>query len=331
MALNEWDEDSLVALYRRYQAERDNIPWARYQPIISAAREMVAGAESEQRMAAISEQANRMYVQQAAGNDREAAVAWTARGKAKQGLRARVFSDLAALFRDFIDSINPARWVPVAVTAALLAAVLPFVVTQQPGKSDSAELVASHLPALQNQHSLVSRQLGALNELQMGFASSASDFSRAFNAGMLFVDIISLSANPDDPLLQRAVTRIRQDLNDTITGISDMERAELGDRLQAYYSDNPMSSVFVFGQWVETAYLLAGIGAETGDLAALEKVLGGGSDMADLLRSGNQYQVQMDTEFGELDALVVNDGFRQGELDRVSAILLKMRTIYALR
>ena len=328
MAMN-WDEDRINAMYRQYQATRDGIPWSRYQPIREAAREMTLQVESERHIAEILRKAEEMYPPKAESGVIDLASARQRKQQrgAPDNLGARLKNSLSSLQ----DSLNPARWVPLAAAAAVVLAIAPLVITDDGPGSDSP-FVAQQTQILQDNAGSVSSQLAALGDMQYGFISGSSEFSEAFRAGILFVDLISLSKNPSDPQLGRVVDAVVSDLGEKagISSPDELDAAELtsiGDNLQAYYSRSSQSSVFVFGQWVESTYLLSGILAE-GDTDALAEALRSAGDIRDLLSTGGFLTPALTQDLDTLQGLAEADELEAAALQRASGLLLKLRTQY---
>lgn len=329
MAVN-WDEDRINAMYRHYQATRDGIPWERYQSIREAAREMTLRAESERHMAEIMQKAREMFPETSGTDVVDLA---TARRRIKQRgpastLGGRLKSSLASLQ----DSFSSTRWVPLAAAAAVVMAVTPLVITQDGPGSDSP-FVAQQTEILQDNAGAVSSQLAALGDMQYGFTSAASEFSEAFSAGILFVDLISLSGDPADPQLGRVVDAVMTGMGEK-AGISPPDNldakalTQIGDRLQAYYSRSSESSVFVFGQWVESTFLLSGVVSES-DSGALTDALESAGDIRNLLDTGGFLNPALSKDLDRLESMADAGPLDTAALKRTSGLLLKLRTLYS--
>lgn len=329
MAVN-WDEERINAMYRQYRMSRDGIPWYRYQPILDAAREMTERVESERHIAEILQKAGEMYPPLEQSGVVNMADARRRKRNSPPGntMASRLKNSLSSLQ----ENLSPARWVPLAAAAAVVLAVAPLVI-QQDGAGTGADLVAQQTGILQQNAGKVSSQLESLLDTQYGFASSGSAFSEAFRAGTLFVDLISLSRDPANPQVARVVDAVMADMGEK----ADIEAPEqldadaltrIGDRLQAYYSRSSQSSVFVFGQWVESTFLLAGV-VDAEQAAPFVDALGAARDISELLETGGYLTESLEKDLGNLEALG-----RSGELDpttlqRASGLLLKLRTQYA--
>jgi hypothetical protein len=333
------DEEWINALYREYRGTRDGIPWDRYQPILEAARDMTFQAAAERHMSAIMQRAREMYPEQqagkaeAAGEDRVIDWSSASRRVRRRGAGGGMGARLRDSARSLVSSINPAGWVPLAAAAAIVLAVAPIMMDIG-GSGDGAELVAEQTELLRGNPAAVSAEIGRLGEMQYGFASSGSDFSRAFRAGILFVDLVSLSGIPEDPQVAGVVREVVDGFGE-IAAIGQPERIDTAslnqivDSLQAHYSDSGQSAVFVFGQWVESTYLLARL-ATAGDTSALSEAIEGGRAVRDLLETGGQLDSAIETDLATLLELGAAGDLDAGTLERISLMLLKLRTRYAL-
>lgn len=328
MAVN-WDEERINAMYRQYRTSRDGIPWQRYQPILEAAREMTARAESERNMAEIMRKAAEMYPEQehAGVVDMASARRRIQRRGPADTLGAKLRNSLSAMN----DSINPARWIPLAAAAAVVLAVAPLVITQDGPGSDSA-FVAQQTEILRDNAGAVSSQLAVLGDMQYGFGPSTSEISEAFKAGVLFVDLISLSENPADPQLIKVVNAVTAGLGEK-AGIASPDELDektltrIGDRLQAYYSRSSQSSVFVFGQWVESTFLLAGVVGET-NTGPVAEALKSAGDIRNLLQTGGFLSPSLEKDLGRLVDLAESPDLDADAIKRASGLLLKLRSQY---
>jgi len=340
MAIERWDEESINALFRQYQKTRDGVSFDRYQPIMEAAREMLErrpsethDAETEHRMQLIRDSAKEMFLTP----DRTEVIDWASSSdrRRSRGVATEWFDGLVHGLREFVDSLNPARWVPVAVTAALVAAVVPFVLdTKDEGTGGS--LIATQIEVLQQNSRIISSELDALNSFQLGFSSSGSDFASAFGAGVLFVDLVSLSADESAARvadIESALVSVTADRIDLVAGVEQHDRiartVELGDRLQNYYRQNAFSSVFTLGQWVESNYLLSKIAQKDGNSAALLQGLNDIDEIVASLTAGNHSSPMLVADFTALKQLADGEQINASAVKKISLTLLKMRSYLA--
>ncbi len=333
MAMN-WDEDRINALYRHYRESRDGIPWGRYRPIMEAAREMTFEAAAAKHMAEISARARELYPERDAAGKPGGELHDLDSGRQRRANRESMAGNRQQeSTRSRFAGFRPSNWIPLAAAAAIVLAVAPLVLDL--GQSGlGTDLVAQQTNLLRDNPARVSAELGRLGEIQLGFASSGSEFSRAFRAGMLFVDLVSLSESPDDTQLEDVVGSV-------VDGFGEMaaiERPEtvdasaihdMGDRLQAHYSRSGQSAVFVFGQWVESGYLLTRIAGED-DGEAVSEALAGAADVRALLETGGQLTTELARDLDALQALGEADALDDDQLAQASRLLLKLRTRYAL-
>lgn len=342
MAIEHWDEDSINALYRHYQESRDGIDYRRYKPIMDAAKDMLAqeqlridDAELERKLDPILDAARNMYLQE---EDRSEIIDWsspTDRIKSR-GLLAELKAALNAGVSRLLDSMNPARWVPIAVTAALVVAIVPVVLQDQKG-NEMSDLVVSQSKVLQQHGKIVSGELSGLIESQYGFSSSSSEYAMAFNAGILFVDILSVSRHDQSQVLQRSYERLRNAMEDRVDFSAaesvpwPQRGVELGNALQRYFSSDHYSAVFVFGQWIESSYLLAKVGQRTGDMSAFKKALESADQVVTLLQQSGHYSPQLDSLVKRLQSVSKDHEVDEAALDKLTNILLAIRTAEAQR
>lgn len=336
MAVKHWDEESIDALYREYQETRDGIDYRRYQPILEAAREMldqeqiqVEETELERRLEPILDEARAMYLQQ----DRSEVIDWSSSKDRIEsgGLLSELGSALSAGIMQLFESMSPARWVPVAVTAALVIAVVPVVLQEPDHQNFSGQMVA-RTQELQQHGEIVSAELSVLIENQYGFSSSDSEYAGAFNAGVLLIDIMSSSQHPDGPVLRSAYEALAEnmsgklDLSDT-EAVDWPERAtKLGDILQNYYRQDRYSSVYVLGQWVESSYLLSKVALQTGDFAGVKESMGGAEQIVDQLRKSGHFSDQLEKHFARLQDTVSSGELDPTNLRKLSNTLLAIRS-----
>ena len=342
MALEHWDEDSINALYRRYQESRDGIDYRRYKPIVDAAKDMLAQeqsqideAELEQKLDPILDAARDLYLQK---EDRREIIDWSSpadRIKSK-GLLAELKAALSAGVLRLLDGMNPARWVPIAVTAALVVAIVPVVLEDQAG-NEMSDLVVSQSQVLQQHGDIVSGELSGLIENQYGFSSSSSEYAVAFNAGILFIDMMSVSTPDQNQVLQRPYELLKKAMEDKVD-FTAMESVpwpqrgvELGDALQRYFSSDQYSAVFVFGQWIESNYLLAKVGRRTGDVSAFKEAMESADQVVALLQQSGHYSQQLDSLMKRLLTAYKDRGVDGTTLDKLTNILLAIRTAEAQR
>ena len=330
-----WREEDVDALYRRYRGTRDGIPWERYQPIMQAAREMTFAATAERHIGEILEHARDMYpAQQAEPVDDNRVIEWS--GARQRILQRGVGRGMAGRIRKSVRSmtsgLNPAGWVSLAAAAAIVLAVAPVMINLDDPDGGS-ELVAQQTDVLRSNPAAVSNELGRLGDFQYGFASSGSDFARAFRAGTLFVDLVSLSGDPADPRLKKVVDSVVDGYGE----VAGIERpGQIGpetlngmiDGLQTHYSDSGRSAVFVFGQWVESTYLLSRL-STGGNEEALLKALEDASAVRDLLDSGGFLDSAIAADLAALEKMGSSGGLDADGIERVSLLLLKLRTRYA--
>ena len=335
MAVTKWDEESVNTLFREYQRSRDGVSYEYYREIMEAARDLSASrielsmdSETEKRVSAISDAA-RASVAVEEIEDRSQVVDWSSNRKTSW------LDQLTRDFQEFVHSLNPAKWVPVAVTAALVVAVVPFVLDT----TDTANFdqqFASNVEVLQSHDDAVSREIQELQGFQLGFSSSSSDFSTAFNAGTLFVDLVSLRNSSQADLIQN----IEQSLKSTMGTRVDFEPydeslethakiALLGDRLQQYYSENDYSSVFVLGQWVESSYLLAKVAQQESQIDDLRQSLGEVGQIETLLENSGHANAMISSDLAAIQQLLDSDEFAQPQVEKSSLLLLKMRSYLA--
>lgn len=329
----EWDEDAINALYRAYQRSRDGVEYRRYQPILEAAREMAArpAAEAEmmeQRMDVIRAAAREQVLDQRLPDSEPVArnTGPSALEKSIDRAKSSLFDSIAG----FIDSLSPRQWVPVAVTAALAVAVVPFVLDTDPGQSTAGNL-ASHSGFLSTESAGVAVELDRLRDFQLGFSSSSSDYARAFSAGVLFTDVIGLEQQTGSTALRESIAELS-----TLSGqpINAGNLATLGDQLQTTYSQSNHWSVFVFGQWVETGYLLSrlalktDIGEASGQARSkLTALLKDRDEIVSLLKQADHYDPRLDRDMERLSLTAADGTLDVQELKIVGNVFLKLRTV----
>ncbi|MGI9319262.1 MAG: hypothetical protein ACR2QW_18185 [bacterium] len=341
MAIKHWDEESINALYRQYQKSRDGIDYGRYQPIVEAAREMLGQTqpridetELQQKLDPILEAARNLYLEE----DRSEVVDWSSTGdriKAR-GLLNELKSALSAGLSQLFDSINPARWVPIAVTAALIVAIVP-VVLKDPDERNLSDMMVTQTQVLKQYGDIVGAQVGGLNESQYGFSSSNSEYARAFNSGVLFIDLIGVSSLDDQPVLQQTYESLKSNIGETVNFASadavgwPQRATEIGNILQAYYSQDEYSSVFVLGQWVESNFLLSKIAQKTGDTSELKVSLTSMGQVTELVQKSGHTSPQLEKHFARLAQIDGGDELDNTALRKLSNILLAIRSSQAQR
>lgn len=347
MAINtptiEWDEDAINALYRSWQQTRDGVDYRHYRPIMQAAREMAkqdshTRAETAARMDVIRVAAREQILDQrlpAVEHDRER-TPQQAPGQTN-GLQSRVDAVKSTLFSavaDFIDSISPRQWIPVAVTAALVVAIVPFVVDTESGSSYHRNLTAQ-TEVLSAQGGLVATELDRLEDFQLGFSSGTGEYAKAFGAGVMFSNLVSLTNATASDQHQKSLVALENLTGQELGDSRSVSPTETGDRLQEYYSRDGYWSVFVFGQWVETGYLLSRMALAGTDKAAanaaLIRLLADKPEIVDLLSQSGHYDARLDSDLDRLGMAVADGELEAGELRAVSNMLLKLRTVESAR
>lgn len=340
----DWDEKSINALYRAWQRSRDGIDYRHYRPIIQAAREIARRSareakEMEQRMELIRAEARAQVLDQhlpdevAVGEYAEATPA--GRPSALQRAIETAGSSIWQAIAGFFDSISPKQWVPVAVTAALVVAVVPLVIDS--GPDDLYRNLSAQTGVLSGDSTGVSRELDRLGEFQHGFSSSDSEYARAFSAGVIFTNLIGLANQPDTAQREKSINDLEQ-LTGQSLGLPALQPDDpsesltaLGDRLQRYYSEDGYWPVFVFGQWVETGYLLSRLALEDGDngqsIDALSDLLSDKDEVTALLTRSDLYAPRLDADLGKLAGAMDDDRIDQRELDQLGNVFLKLRTV----
>ena len=287
-------------------------------------------------MTAIRDHARQMFPEQSADTLEKGRVIdmSTARDRAtRRSTASGIGSRLRQSVRSMASGFNPAGWVPLAAAAAIVLAVAPVLIDMG-GSGPGSELVAEQTDLLQGNPAAVSEELGRLGDFQYGFSSSNSEFAQSFRAGMLFVDLVSLSGNPADPRLNDIVDAVVSGYGEAaaIERPEQIDEASLNkvvDNLQSYYSRSGQSAIFVFGQWVESTFLLARL-ATPDSADGLQQALSGADEVRKLLETGGHLDVEIAEDLATLEALGNSAEMNAESLERAALLLLKLRTRYAL-
>ncbi len=353
MAVTPWDEQKLAALYRHYQCCRDGISYSRYLPIHAAARQLIAETEVNQDQTERNEEedlepgiqsvlmaAQNMYLENA--NSRESDHLYDQPGKSTQTspvskwlLGGKLFSAIEVLF----EQLTPTRWVPVMAVTVLVLVIAPFMVnTFKSANPGVPAYIAVQVDLLRQNEPVVAAEIEKLNSWQYGFSSSRDDFGRAFTSGILLVDFLSLPDIPGDASRDQLLKALRSNLEDEANILSgksiklptSVEIDGFANDLLFLYRSNSLSSAYLLGQWVETAYLQSRLSLHSGQVKNLQSSLKNIDELIGRLERDGYYSGLLADDMVQIQT-VSSGKLTLLDADEISNKLLKWRTILMLR
>lgn len=341
MEITRLDEQSLHQLYLEYKNARDNVPYSHYQPIFEAADQLLEMQNSLVKKLSQSEQ----QIIESGISSICAQLEHTYSAEVKVDTEhseqsapvphrpAIQFKDILSQFRSTVDNIREwvfgAHWMTTAATACVVVGVL---VMANPIShrviEHNTDFITTQVDALSEDGDLVLEEIFTLNESQYGFIDTKSDFAKAFTAGVLLVDLMSLSDLTDTNVKRPIIRKLTSSLpasydvdEEALLTLSQQELSELQFTLQDEYAKENSASAFMLGQWVEVTYLQSKISRISNRVEQLQTSIGNIDSVLIQLESEKQTTRKIASDLNDIKQISMEDR------ELLSKKLLNLRTI----
>ena len=338
------DEALVHNLYNEYKNRRENIRYDHYQSIFRAAESLSNQSHSsvedrktgeqeafETGLGAVLKEIEIMEKSNEHGlsvDDTLGSTEHSPRVERKTGffseITARLVSSLQFLFKGPVLA-------GAVMTGFLMLGLITLVPNSDNTGADLAGAISKSATSLAPHGDFVMDELFRISTQQYGFAAGQSSFSKSFSAGVYLVDLISLQTLPltqekihiSEQLISK-VSFLENVEPQVLANYSHNELLQLRDNLFESYKEKNMLSAFLFGQWVEMAYLLTRLDNSVGNNHPSHGLF----ETVDLMESKLKSEAFLTDDIAkELDAI------RTASMAPNSLVshLLKMRIMFMMR